>query len=580
MFKRSLYASLLASCLLSIAVVAQQQSPPTSPAQADANKSVPPEQAAVKPAPTPSPTPRAMPPEMKAVMDAQRIKDPDKKIEALEKAIADNPNSPYVTMAHQTILETLVKLTPRQPDKILAQAKRMIERQGGFSTGSTEAQIAAQLLKAEMLEEAEQYAQKAITGSNEFVERQLKMFQQQKARPLATLGQVYLKQGKLKEAEAKLKEAYAIYPQETGVSLALAELAEKNGQDKDVVEYLMAAGRLKAAERQKLETFWSKTHGGSTKGLEEELDHRYHKDYGNLVPVTAYQPTASRSNRTVLAEVFTGAACGPCVAADLAFEAMMNRYARKDLVVLMYHLHIPGPDPMVNPATVARGRYYGVSGVPGYNIDGLGLKTGGGSKEMTKDNYNRNNPVVEKQLGLPAEAQIKLDATLEGGIVKVTANVTVEPAALKQYAEAAKAVVKEGESATADNEPVYRLHVALVEDGLRYTGENGIRIHPVVVRALAGANAGGLKLDPGEPETLSARFDLAEISADLKKYLDEYEAKDGKVRSGNEDFAFTEKKHEINASHLSIIAFVQEEKSKKILQAIQTSLNGKGVAMK
>src|SRR5581483_8033880 len=130
------------------------------------------------------------------------------------------------------------------------------------------------------------------------------------------------------------------------------------------------------------------------------------------------------------AEVFTGAACGPCVAADLAFEAMLQRYSRKELVVLMYHMHIPGPDPMVNPATLARGRYYGVGGVPGYNIDGLGLKTGGGPKEMTKDNYSRTNPVIEKQLEAPAEAQIKLDATMEGGVVKVNANVSIEQAAL------------------------------------------------------------------------------------------------------------------------------------------------------
>src|SRR4030095_7674689 len=105
------------------------------------------------------------------------------------------------------------------------------------------------------------------------------------------------------------------------------------------------------------------------------------------------------------AEVFTGSACPPCVAADLAFEAMMGRYSRKELVVLMYHMHIPAPDPMVNQATLARGRFYGVSGVPGYNIDGLGLQVGGGSKEMTKDNYNRNNPVVEKRMESVAEAQ-------------------------------------------------------------------------------------------------------------------------------------------------------------------------------
>jgi tetratricopeptide (TPR) repeat protein len=578
MFMRNLHASLLALLLLSLAALAQQPPQPTSTTPADATKNTQAEKAAEKPAPTPAPTPRTMPNDQKAYMDAQRIKDPVKKMEALEKYLTDYPNSPMVSSAHLAILETLVKLTPRQPDKILWQVKRMVDRQGGFSTGFTESQIATQLLKAEMFEEAEQYAQKAAVATAEFMERQLKSLQQQKARPLSVLGQIYLKQGKLKEAEAKFKEAFAVHPQEAGVAVGLAEIAEKQGKDKDVVEYLLAAGRLKLEERKKLETFWSKTHGGSLKGLEEELDHRYHKEYGNLIPVARYQPTAVRSTRAVLAEVFTGAACGPCVAADLAFEAMMNRYSRKELVVLMYHMHIPGPDPMTNPATLARGRYYGVGGVPGYNIDGLGLRTGGGPKEATKDNYNRNNPVVEQRLEASAEAQIKLDATLESGIVKVAANVTVEPAALKQYTEAAKAAAAAAANPNVSAEPVFRLHVALAEDGLRYTGENGIRIHPVVVRALAGENATGLKLDPAAPATLAASFDLAAISTGLKTYLDEYEAKDGKLRS--EDFAFTEKKHEINANNLSIVAFVQEEKSKKILQAIQVPLNGKGVAMK
>ena len=37
--------------------------------------------------------------------------------------------------------------------------------------------------------------------------------------------------------------------------------------------------------------------------------------------------------------------------AGLAFDAAQERYTRQDFIVLNYHVHIPAPDPMVNPAT-------------------------------------------------------------------------------------------------------------------------------------------------------------------------------------------------------------------------------------
>ena len=113
------------------------------------------------------------------------------------------------------------------------------------------------------------------------------------------------------------------------------------------------------------------------KGLEEKLDAEYLKLNPPPIKVEHYAPTAKRSNKTVLAEVFTGAGCGPCVAADLGFDAMMERYKREELVVLMYHLHIPLPDPMTNLATQARGKFYAVNGVPSYAMDGKSASGGG-----------------------------------------------------------------------------------------------------------------------------------------------------------------------------------------------------------
>jgi hypothetical protein len=231
------------------------------------------------------------------------------------------------------------------------------------------------------------------------------------------------------------------------------------------------------------------------------------------------------------------------VAADLAFDAMIERYSRKDLVVMMYHLHIPGPDPMTNPSTQARAKFYGVRGVPSYVLDGE-MKSGGGSRDMTQGFYDRVNPTVEQRLEVAAEARLSLSAKLDGTTAKVKAEVSN---------------IK-GEVTDA------RLQVALVEEMLSYSGENGIRLHPVVVRSLGGEEAGGFAIDAAKSQPVEHTFDIAKISEELKKHLDDYEATAPGGRK------FSQKKDTINPANLSVVAFVQDQTSKKILQAAYVRL--------
>ena len=71
------------------------------------------------------------------------------------------------------------------------------------------------------------------------------------------------------------------------------------------------------------------------------------------VPWKATQGSANQTGTAgtvpVLVELFTGAECPPCVAADLAFDALGKTYKPTDVVLLEYHLHIPGPDALTNP---------------------------------------------------------------------------------------------------------------------------------------------------------------------------------------------------------------------------------------
>jgi hypothetical protein len=248
------------------------------------------------------------------------------------------------------------------------------------------------------------------------------------------------------------------------------------------------------------------------------------------------------------------------VGAGLAFEAALDRYRREDYILLTYHVHIPLPDPMTNPSTLERQKFYGVRSSPSFYIDG-DAGGGGGSAEMAESIFETKvDPIIEKRLAVAAEAKIDLRATTTGSTVKVKTRVSKL-------------------TSTSDK---LKLQVALVEESVRYSGENGVRFHGMVVRNLAvppavtrraGAPAAagrpasqpspGFALKPRRGGTFEYTFDLAKVAAEAKAHLEDFETN---TRKGQ--YTFREKKHEMNASDLAIVAFVQDEATKKILQAV------------
>jgi len=104
---------------------------------------------------------------------------------------------------------------------------------------------------------------------------------------------------------------------------------------------------------------------------------------------------------------------------------------------------------------------------------------------------------------------------------------------------------------------------------ISYSGENGLRFHPMVVRNLArpaDAQPYGFAINAAQPAKVDHIFDLDQISAANLKYYDDYLA-DLKQRTGI-DATFKEKRYIINPERLSIVAFVQDEKTRQILQAV------------
>jgi len=229
------------------------------------------------------------------------------------------------------------------------------------------------------------------------------------------------------------------------------------------------------------------------------------------------------------------------VGAGLAFDAAQERYTRQDFIWLNYHVHIPLPDPMVNPSTAARRTFYGVNSSPSYFFDGES-DGGGGSAEMAKGLFDSKvDPKIQKHLEAPPEAAIALKATATGHTVKARATV----------------------SKVASKSEKLRLQIVLAEESVTFSGENGERFHPMVVRSLAvdAKAAQGFAVAPGKGGSFEFTFDLAKAMADAKEGLSNYETKD---RKG--EYTFREKKHEIK-NGLVAVAFVQDEATKKVLQA-------------
>jgi thiol-disulfide isomerase/thioredoxin len=520
------------------------------------------------------------PPDTKAFQNASHLTDPAEKIVALENFKKDIPDSPFVENANLAILGTLAANMPGQTARIREFAKTILSgAKDKKQKGSLSADVAETLLTNKvLLNDAEKYAKTSVDSMNQsqfiadqkaqFAKRAaaakneedrpkpptdqelIKRFHQSRANRLATLGRIEFELGKTPAALKIVNEAHAADHDQPGAEGTLGEIALQKGDNAQALEYLVAArlaGQSGASTIAALSSAYSKTHNGTTAGLDEMLDAEYRKRFPEPLHLDNYQPTAKRSDRMVLAEVFTGSGCPPCVGADLAFDAAMERYSRKELAVVMYHQHVPRPDPMTNADTQARSKYYAVGGVPTYFIDGGKVDYNGAGRDDTKSVWEHIQKPIEKELDNPAEDKIDVQASVVGNSVKVSATV----ASVKTESKDLK------------------VHVLLLERELTYSGENGIRFHPMAVRAMGGKDDDGFALDPANPAPVEQVWDLDKISASLKKQLDDYEAKGHR---GN-PFKFIDKKYQIDRGNLAIVVFIQDAKTKHVLQAAFFDLN-------
>jgi hypothetical protein len=270
-----------------------------------------------------------------------------------------------------------------------------------------------------------------------------------------------------------------------------------------------------------------------------KLDAKLDADYQAAMP--PFKPAAfagrrdKSANRVAVVELFTGADCGPCVAADMAFDALAKAYRLTDVILLQYHLHIPNADPLTNPATESRAGYYGVNSTPSIFFNGKAQAGGGGDLDVSESRYARYVQVVEPLLEQATPLKLTGEAKRVGDKIQVAVEVS-------------------GAGASGD----LRLRLVAIEEAIKYVGSNRLRFHHHVVRALPFGPEGVVLKGPALKHSATVKLD--ELRNDLSKYVAEYAANVQTFRSTPPPIDLTD---------LKFIALVQDEKTKAVVQATQ-----------
>jgi tetratricopeptide (TPR) repeat protein len=270
--------------------------------------------------------------------------------------------------------------------------------------------------------------------------------------------------------------------------------------------------------------------------------------------LTDFQPghvtsKKSKTDKVVLAELFTGSECGPCQAADRAFDYLSEYYPRKTLVILENHLHIPQPDPMTNSDSWDRYMSYGGNfGTPTVIIDGTHKVVGGGPMYLGKNRFTVYDHFIKRAMSETPPVIIEGNATLTDG--RIAVDIQIKPS--KQIHLTALSV---------------RLHIALVEKSIDYTGGNGISRHTFVVRKVIDGGRGMALKVSDSGSTITRRIKLSEVEQGIRSYLDTV-SRHPSWRPSFEYFqGWKTRPDTIDPSNIAIVAWIQDPESKEVLQA-------------
>ena len=341
------------------------------------------------------------------------------------------------------------------------------------------------------------------------------------------------------EKAKQVDEAISLYAELVSLPMLEAFLQREWAQKTDAPKRDLPSATLAK--------LWEAKHG-NTDGLDEFKDETYRKRVLAFAdPRTTESPTG---NKLVLCELFTGSSCPPCVGADIATGALEVTYPKTQVIVLRYHQHIPGPDPLTIPDGEDRfSSYYRGQGTPTVLLNGAPVNNVGGYLPNSPDIYRGLKTLINQQLETKATVQVGVNARVVDGTLQLVANV----AGLDQLGDDAKDL---------------RLRVVIAEDEVHFLARNGVRSHEMIVRRIVGG-PGGVEPKDGKL-SIKESIPLAELKSSLANYLKKYEEDEG--------IDFPAKPLDLKRLH--VVAFVQNDESHEILQtnAIAVTANASTAA--
>lgn len=470
---------------------------------------------------------------MQAFRAAMSMEDLDKRIGALERVVRESAGTNVAGMASRELVNALMRKDPKSAGERLDALSLSLQ---GWDRPDIYRYYASSLLNAGNFPElAVKYAKEAVALAGAVPGEQSP---ERRAGYMETLGVAFKAAGDRQNAQAFLVQALRMNPYLADAPMALAEILEAQNQNEAALGFRARSllARSTPERRKDFEERYARLKG-STEGLEHYLDELFEAMHAPLIKVEPYQPSERRTKRTVLAEVYTGAGCGPCVASSVALDALLKRYKPEDVVALSYHVHVPRPDPIANADTMARWQWQQGIGAPTYVVDGRAAPIGGGGRSLAAKVDEAWRARIDEALETQPRASLALQAANDGRRVRVKVR--------------AADVQSPG--------PDTVLQLVLVEKHVHYAGENGIRLHPVAVRRMVSFPVARASLDREHV------FDLAEVNAALKRHLDQIEKHDEK-HNPDGAFRFAQRRDTVDAGLLAVVAFVQNAKTREVMQ--------------
>lgn len=285
---------------------------------------------------------------------------------------------------------------------------------------------------------------------------------------------------------------------------------------------------------------WVKKHG-SEAGLEDYKTATYGEALDLIAKQIGPPENEATGNRVSVMELFTGTNCPPCLGADLATSALEKIYPQSQLVVLRYHIHVNGVDPLTNPRNLER--FQSLAGPDNEQLGTPSVFINGKPAASSVGGFFDSAPGIGASL--KAEVQPLLDEKT--------------PLALKLSAYEHEDEISVSSKLTGVAEAQrdnLRVLLLLADRELEFPAPNGIKRHEMVVRWLFQDGASFAL-----PSTGDFQFAAKLAVKDIRDLLE----------SSTRDFArenqLEVKSIPLDLKGLSFVALVHDAETKEILQA-------------